>query len=421
MLDWFGGDFDGRRRAADAGHARVPLGADDAVAAAWFVPNDPTVAMFTHLGLARFMTGDVAGAEQSLAHARAVAAELDFPHGPWSAAYAIWLELVAVDRDRRRRARRAGAGRGRRGRRRARVRGLGGDRDDAERRAGGAARPARGRRAGDAGRARRDAGAQPRGLGGARAADLPALLPDDHRRAARGRGRRRRRRASATSSRSRSPPRPACASTTPRRCAGSPRWSRRPAAGAGGGARARARARARGPFERIARSRALDGSRARARSAGDRRGGRVAILGGGMAGLATAWRLSEPGWREEIEAITVYQRGWRLGGKGASSRGAERPHRGARPAPVARLLRERLPAAARVLRRARPPGDRPGGADPDVARGAAAGRDRRASRTAARTAGTTGSAQFTANDQLPGEPEPPRVLAAPSCCGARSG
>ncbi len=48
---------------------------------------------------------------------------------------------------------------------------------------------------------------------------------------------------------------------------------------------------------------------------------RVAILGGGMAGLAAAWRLSEPGWRNRLESITVYQRGWRLGGKGASSRG----------------------------------------------------------------------------------------------------
>ena len=48
---------------------------------------------------------------------------------------------------------------------------------------------------------------------------------------------------------------------------------------------------------------------------------RVAILGGGMAGLTTAWRLSEPGWQRELESITVYQRGWRLGGKGASSRG----------------------------------------------------------------------------------------------------
>ncbi len=53
-----------------------------------------------------------------------------------------------------------------------------------------------------------------------------------------------------------------------------------------------------------------------------RRPPRVAVLGGGMAGLAAAWRLSEPGWQERCASITVYQRGWRLGGKGASSRGA---------------------------------------------------------------------------------------------------
>lgn len=47
----------------------------------------------------------------------------------------------------------------------------------------------------------------------------------------------------------------------------------------------------------------------------------MAILGGGMAGLSAAWRLSEPGWQDRFESITVYQRGWRLGGKGASSRG----------------------------------------------------------------------------------------------------
>ncbi len=40
-----------------------------------------------------------------------------------------------------------------------------------------------------------------------------------------------------------------------------------------------------------------------------------------MAGLTTAWELSRGDWRSELESITVYQRGWRLGGKGASSRG----------------------------------------------------------------------------------------------------
>ncbi|WP_353507704.1 FAD-dependent oxidoreductase [Intrasporangium sp.] len=52
-------------------------------------------------------------------------------------------------------------------------------------------------------------------------------------------------------------------------------------------------------------------------------GRRVVILGGGMAGLTTAWELSSGDWRKEFDSITVYQRGWRLGGKGASSRG---PH-----------------------------------------------------------------------------------------------
>ena len=49
--------------------------------------------------------------------------------------------------------------------------------------------------------------------------------------------------------------------------------------------------------------------------------GSVAILGGGMGALTTAFELSDGNWREHYERITVYQRGWRLGGKGASSRG----------------------------------------------------------------------------------------------------
>jgi uncharacterized protein with NAD-binding domain and iron-sulfur cluster len=48
---------------------------------------------------------------------------------------------------------------------------------------------------------------------------------------------------------------------------------------------------------------------------------RVAILGGGMAGLTAAWALSDPAIAADVESITVHQRGWRLGGKGASSRG----------------------------------------------------------------------------------------------------
>ncbi|MEA2195305.1 MAG: hypothetical protein QOG42_1739, partial [Solirubrobacteraceae bacterium] len=41
-----------------------------------------------------------------------------------------------------------------------------------------------------------------------------------------------------------------------------------------------------------------------------------------MAGITAAWELSDPA-RPDRHEVTVYQRGWRLGGKGASSRG---PH-----------------------------------------------------------------------------------------------
>lgn len=45
---------------------------------------------------------------------------------------------------------------------------------------------------------------------------------------------------------------------------------------------------------------------------------KIAVIGGGMASLSTVWHLSrEPGWQDRYD-ITVYQLGWRLGGKGAS-------------------------------------------------------------------------------------------------------
>ncbi len=50
---------------------------------------------------------------------------------------------------------------------------------------------------------------------------------------------------------------------------------------------------------------------------------RIAILGGGMSSLVTAFELTgHAGWRSRYD-LTVYQEGWRLGGKGASGRNAE--------------------------------------------------------------------------------------------------
>jgi uncharacterized protein with NAD-binding domain and iron-sulfur cluster len=47
---------------------------------------------------------------------------------------------------------------------------------------------------------------------------------------------------------------------------------------------------------------------------------KIAILGGGIGALATAAEItSDPGWQVNYD-ITIYQMGWRLGGKGASGR-----------------------------------------------------------------------------------------------------
>ncbi|MET0321613.1 MAG: NAD(P)-binding protein [Duganella sp.] len=47
---------------------------------------------------------------------------------------------------------------------------------------------------------------------------------------------------------------------------------------------------------------------------------KIAILGGGVGSMTTAYYLSDqPGWQNKYD-ITVYQQGWRLGGKGASGR-----------------------------------------------------------------------------------------------------
>ena len=50
---------------------------------------------------------------------------------------------------------------------------------------------------------------------------------------------------------------------------------------------------------------------------------KIAVLGGGTGSLAAVWALTTlPDWEEKWD-FTVYQVGWRLGGKGASGRNAE--------------------------------------------------------------------------------------------------
>ena len=48
---------------------------------------------------------------------------------------------------------------------------------------------------------------------------------------------------------------------------------------------------------------------------------KIAILGGGVGGVTAAFALTQPEWQGAYD-VTLYQMGWRLGGKGASGRNA---------------------------------------------------------------------------------------------------
>lgn len=54
---------------------------------------------------------------------------------------------------------------------------------------------------------------------------------------------------------------------------------------------------------------------------------RIAIIGGGISGLAAAWRLLRTPELAARHEVTVYQMGWRLGGKCATGRNAEHGQR----------------------------------------------------------------------------------------------
>jgi uncharacterized protein with NAD-binding domain and iron-sulfur cluster len=55
---------------------------------------------------------------------------------------------------------------------------------------------------------------------------------------------------------------------------------------------------------------------------------KIAILGGGIGALTTAFELTnDKEWKNRYESITVYQMGWRLGGKGASGRNQDHSNR----------------------------------------------------------------------------------------------
>jgi class 3 adenylate cyclase len=101
MLDWFAGRFASAHELLESAAADLRARPDERLRGDWTLPNDPVAAVFTHLGLARFVRGDPAGARAAIAEAARLAAELPFPQGPFSAAYNLtygsWVHLELDD------------------------------------------------------------------------------------------------------------------------------------------------------------------------------------------------------------------------------------------------------------------------------------------------------------------------------------
>jgi tetratricopeptide (TPR) repeat protein len=60
----------------------------------WFMPNDATASIYTHVALARYIQGDLAGAEAELLRTERWCEQLPFPQGPFSLAYAHQMEVL---------------------------------------------------------------------------------------------------------------------------------------------------------------------------------------------------------------------------------------------------------------------------------------------------------------------------------------
>lgn len=98
MLAWYRGEFDTARTQLEGAAAARSEEGLEALEAVWFMPNEGTASIYTHLALARYIQGDLAGAEAEVRRTAERCDALDFPQGPFSLAYALQMEvLIRID------------------------------------------------------------------------------------------------------------------------------------------------------------------------------------------------------------------------------------------------------------------------------------------------------------------------------------
>jgi len=95
MVDWYRGQFnDARAKLEEAATQLHHVGS--AVFATWFMPNDPIASVHTHLALARYIQGDLAGAYAALSNTTQRCDEVGLPQGPFSQSYARQFEVMIL-------------------------------------------------------------------------------------------------------------------------------------------------------------------------------------------------------------------------------------------------------------------------------------------------------------------------------------
>ena len=104
VVAWFRGEFDAAGSCLEQAMARLAAAGQQEIDVVWFQPNDPIATARLHLALARFVRGDLSSAEAELAQVARRVQGLGFPQGPFSLAFAhfveIWLRIEASQLDR---------------------------------------------------------------------------------------------------------------------------------------------------------------------------------------------------------------------------------------------------------------------------------------------------------------------------------
>ncbi|CAN5783603.1 adenylate/guanylate cyclase domain-containing protein [soil metagenome] len=94
MLAWYRGQFGFSRDKLELAAGTLSDKATRELDAMLFMPNDATAGLYTHRALSRYVDGDLTGAQNELATAEQRCAQLDFPQGAFSLAYARQAEVL---------------------------------------------------------------------------------------------------------------------------------------------------------------------------------------------------------------------------------------------------------------------------------------------------------------------------------------